>query len=115
MVTGTNCIIHPSARISGTVVIGNNCIIGQDVKINGPVVIGSNCQISSYSIIDDSILWNSVHVEPLAKIKHTIIANDCHIGSGSIIEQAVLGNNTIVGYGKHIKAGQLVSPNTIVS
>ncbi|NLL90144.1 MAG: NDP-sugar synthase [Dehalococcoidales bacterium] len=115
MVTGTNCIIHPSARISGTVVIGNNCIIGQDVKINGPVVIGSNCQISNYSIIDDSILWNSVHVEPLAKIKHTIIANDCHIGSGSIIEQAVLGNNTIVGYGKHIKAGQLVSPNTIVS
>jgi mannose-1-phosphate guanylyltransferase len=114
-VTGTNCIIHPSAQISGPAVIGNNCTIGQDVKINGSVVIGSNCQISNYSTIDDSILWNSVHIEPLVQIKHTIIANNSHIGSGSVIEQAVIGNNTIIGYGQHLKAGRLVSPNTIIN
>jgi NDP-sugar pyrophosphorylase family protein len=56
-----------------------------------------------------------VHIEPLVQIKHTIIANNSHIGSGSVIEQAVIGNNTIIGYGQHLKAGRLVSPNTIIN
>jgi mannose-1-phosphate guanylyltransferase len=115
VITGTHCVIHPTAHISGPAVIGDNCIIGEDVKINGSVVIGSNCQISNSSVIDDCILWNSVHVEPFSHIKHTIVANNSHIGSGCTIDQAVLGNNTIIGYGQHIKAGRLVSPNTIVN
>lgn len=113
--TGSNCIIHPSAQITGPVVIGNNCTIGEYVQINGPVVIGPNCQVSNSSIVDDCILWKSVHVEPFAKMKHTIIASNSHIGSGSIIEGAVLGSNTIIGYGQRIKTGRLISPNTIVS
>jgi mannose-1-phosphate guanylyltransferase len=115
VVTGRNCFIHPSAQISGPAVIGDNCVIGEDVKINGSVVIGSNSKISNSSVVDDCILWNSVHVEPFARIKHTIIANNSHLGSGCIIEQAVLGNNTIIGYGQKVKAGRLVSPNTIVN
>jgi mannose-1-phosphate guanylyltransferase len=115
VVTGSHCVIHPSSQITGPAVIGDNCVIGEDVKINGSVVIGSNCQISNSSVIDDCILWNSVHVEPFAHIKHSIIANNSHIGSGCTIEQAVLGNNTIIGYGQHVKAGRLVSPNTIVN
>ncbi len=115
VVTGANCVIHPSAQISGPAVIGDNCVIGEDVKINGSVVIGSNSKISNSSVVDDCILWNSVHVEPFARIKHTIIANNSHLGSGCIIEQAVLGNNTIIGYGQKVKAGRLVSPNTIVN
>jgi mannose-1-phosphate guanylyltransferase len=115
VVTGKNCVIHPSAQITGPAVIGDNCVIGEDVKINGSVVIGSNSKISNSAVVDDCILWNSVHVEPFARIKHTIIANNSHIGSGCIIEQAVLGNNTIVGYGQKVKAGRLISPNTIVN
>jgi mannose-1-phosphate guanylyltransferase len=115
VVTGNHCIIHPSAEITGPAIIGDNCVIGEDVKINGPVVIGSNCQVSSYSVIDDSIIWNSVHIEPFARTRHTIIANNSHIGSGSFIERAVLGNNTIIGYGKHVETGRLVAPNTIVN
>ena len=91
------------------------CTIGEYVQINGPVVIGPNCLVSNSSIVDDCILWKSVHVEPFAKMKHTIIASNSHIGSGSIIEGAVLGSNTIIGYGQRIKTGRLISPNTIVS
>jgi mannose-1-phosphate guanylyltransferase len=115
VVTGSHCVIHPSAQITGPAVIGDNCVIGEDVKINGSVVIGSNCQVSNSSVVDDCILWNSVHIEPFARIKHTIVANNSHIGSGCTIEQAVLGNNTIIGYGQKVKAGRLVSPNTIVN
>ena len=115
VLTGARCVIHPSAQISGPAVIGDNCVIGEDVKINGSVVIGSNCQISNSSVVDDCILWKSVHIEPFARIKHSILANNSHIGSGCSVEQAVLGNNTIIGYGQKIKAGRLVSPNTIVN
>ena len=115
VVTGERCIIHPSAQISGPAVIGDNCVIGEDVKITGSVVIGSNCQISNSSVVNDCILWKSVHIEPFAHIKHSILANNSHIGSGCSVEQAVLGNNTIIGYGQKVKAGRLVSPNTIVN
>ena len=91
-----------------------NCTIGEYVQINGPVVIGPNCQVSNSSIVDDCILWKSVHVEPFAKMKHTIIANNSHIGSGSIIEGRTW-RNTIIGYGQRVKTGRLISPNTIVS
>ncbi|MFA5628816.1 MAG: NDP-sugar synthase [Dehalococcoidales bacterium] len=112
---GSNCKIHQSARIIGPAVIGENCIIGEDVQIKGPVVIGPNCQISNSSVVDDCIIWESVHVEPFARIKHTIVADKSHIGSGSTIEGAVLGSNTIIGYGQHVKPGKLVSPNSIIS
>jgi mannose-1-phosphate guanylyltransferase len=115
LVIGNRCNIHPSAQITGPAIIGDNCNIGEDVKISGSVVIGSNCNISTGSIINDSIIWNSVHIEPVSRIKHSIIANNCHIGSGSFVEQAVLGNNAIIGYGQHVKARRLVSPGTIVN
>ncbi|MDD4873593.1 MAG: NDP-sugar synthase [Dehalococcoidales bacterium] len=114
IVAGKRCNIHPTAKITGQVIIGNNCMIGEGARINGPSVIGTDCHISTDAVIDDSIIWASVYVEPQARIKHSIIADNCHIGSASNVEESVLGDKAIVTYGRNVKAGSLVSPGTIV-
>jgi len=70
-------IIHPSAEITGPVVIDSGCKIGQRAHIEGPVVIGPDCYIGDDASIEESVLWRGVN-----------------IGRGAVIKQCIIGSNT---------------------
>ena len=38
--------IHPSANITGQVVLGEGCYVGEEVTIEGPSILGSGCFLS---------------------------------------------------------------------
>ncbi len=59
---GENCLIHPTARLTGPLLIGRGAKIGKDGKIIGPVVIGENSVIGDNVHIQSSVLLNRSHV-----------------------------------------------------
>lgn len=69
--------IHPSAEISGPVIIASRCQVGQGVTIKGPAIIASDCHVEEGAIIEETILWKGVR-----------------IGSGAILKQSVIGTGT---------------------
>ncbi|MDR3707892.1 MAG: sugar phosphate nucleotidyltransferase [Capsulimonadaceae bacterium] len=92
-----NTSIHPTADISGPVVIGRNVSIGRNVKIRGPVSIGANCRIGDDAVIDQSIVWRGTIIEPNATVSNCILGDDCVIKEGAAVQEgSVLGNGAVV-------------------
>ena len=76
---GRDCAVHPSARITGPVVIGGNCSIGEDTIIIGPAVIGCNCITGNNAVIENSVLWDNISVGAGASVIGSIIASGAKI------------------------------------
>jgi mannose-1-phosphate guanylyltransferase len=83
--------IHPTAQISGPVVLGPGVIVGAGARITGPTVIGARCEIGAGASVEGAVLWeDSVVAEgavPRATTheRSTRIGPKAHIGDGSII------------------------------
>lgn len=71
--------IHPSAHITGPVLIADGCRISQRARIKGPVVIAANCCIGEDTVVEDTVLWAGAD-----------------IGTGAVLRQCVIGTNTKV-------------------
>ena len=68
-----DAIIHPSARITGPVMIGSQCRIEPGVRIKGPVVMGEGCHIGEGASIESAVLWKGVSVTTKASLKQCVI------------------------------------------
>lgn len=111
---GDQSYIHPTAQMKGPILIGNNCTIGQNVKLTGPVVIGSGCQILSEAVVEESIIWRNVRLEPRVNLKKSIVADNCCLDADSIIEDSILGDNVTVVSGCRLEPGSRIWPGTTV-
>lgn len=78
-------IIHPSARITGPVLIGDGCQIGEGVHIKGPTIIAARCRIGEGAVIEDAVLWAGAD-----------------IGAGAVLKQCVIGADTRVKIGDRL-------------
>jgi mannose-1-phosphate guanylyltransferase len=77
MILDRETTIHPSARITGPIVIANGCRIGQRVHIKGPAIIATDCHIGEDAVIEDTVLWAGANV-----------------GAGAVLKQCIVGVNT---------------------
>ncbi len=102
---GAESDIHPSARVTGPVVIGVNCSIGRDVTLIGPAVIGAGCELMENSIVDKSIIWPNIWIGPRVSVKNSILADRCRLNADSVVEESVLGCNVTVRGGCRIVPG----------
>ena len=89
--------VHPQARVIGPVYIGPGTKILANAVVIGPAVIGENCEISSDSVVHESILWN-----------------ECKVGRGALVEQAVLASKASVASGAEIR-GSIVLDTALSS
>ncbi|MFC1916346.1 sugar phosphate nucleotidyltransferase [Chloroflexota bacterium] len=74
-----DAIIHPSAKITGPVIIASRCRIDQRVHIKGPVVIGPDCYIGNDASLEEAVLWRGVNVGAGAFLKQCVVGNDTNI------------------------------------
>jgi len=88
-----NCVVHPSARISGPAVIDGNCIIGEDTIIAGPVAIGRNCHIGTNAVIENSVLWDNIVIGAGASITGSIIASGAKIEENARLEDLTVNQD----------------------
>jgi phosphomannomutase/NDP-sugar pyrophosphorylase family protein len=92
-----NASIHPTADLSGAVVIGKNADIGKNVKIRGPVSLGAFCRVEEGAVVDNSIIWRGSVIERNAVVRSCILGDDCTIReSAAVQEGSVLGDGAVV-------------------
>jgi len=90
--------IHPSAEITGPVLIGKGCTVAKRATINGPAVLGPGCQLAEGAILEGAVLWQGVKVGKKALLRHCIVAANCQIGEESqVLDNCVLGDNVVIG------------------
>ncbi len=102
---GENTVIDPTADIKGPVVIGPDCSIGPGVKMVGPVVIGAGGTIGADCLIEDTVIWQNVRLEPMVRLKSSILADDCTMKEGSRGEGVVLPEKVTVVRGLKLEPG----------
>jgi carbonic anhydrase/acetyltransferase-like protein (isoleucine patch superfamily) len=95
---GKNCVIDPSAIISGPTTIGNNCTIGPGVVIDNCTIgdnvnIAQGCQLMLSTVGDGSFLPFRASLFLTTLMEHAIVAqNTC-------LQMCVIGRRTFIGAG----------------
>lgn len=117
--TGNNCVVDPTARIVGPVVLGDRVAIGPDASIIGPVVIGSDCQIEAGASMEETVIWNGTKIGSKAVMRASVTAARCNLANDITIDGAVIADECSIGSGNRLERGIRVwpgatlAPNTI--
>jgi mannose-1-phosphate guanylyltransferase len=110
VLTAENCKIHPTAKLSGRIVLGAGCIVEAGAQLSGPLVIGAGCHIGHNATVEDSLLWDNIEVEEHAFLRGCVIANDCRIGRKVRLEDGVLGDHITLLEGSSPEKGARFFP-----
>jgi NDP-sugar pyrophosphorylase family protein len=81
------------ARLKKGVLIGPGAAIDSSVQLAGPLCIGSRCAIGAGAVVERSILWENVKIEPGAVVRDAVLADGVHVEAGSLIEGGEYGRN----------------------
>ncbi len=125
VVIGEGSVIRSGCYIQGPVHIGRGCVIGPDVCLRHSTSIGNNVVIEPFSLVENSIIGDDVHVKAGVNISSSFIDNgcviDCHFSVTSaeadvkIMEtyhRAMVG--AMVGSGCRIGANVVAQPGTML-
>ena len=80
--------IHPSASVTGNVIIGKDCYIGPGAAIRGDwgqIIIEDGCNVQENC---------TIHMFPGITV---LLKEGAHIGHGAIIHGATIGSNSLIG------------------
>ena len=105
--------LHPSAVVSGDVVLGQGCTVWPQAVLrgdDGPIRVGmcSNLQ-------DGVILHGGVRVGQYVTVGHRAILHGCHVEDRVLVGMgAVVLDGAKIGEGAIIAAGAVVAPGTQV-
>jgi glucose-1-phosphate thymidylyltransferase len=76
---GKGTVIRSNSYIQGPAVIGDGCEIGPSVCIFPATSIGNNVVVSSFTEIKNSVIGNDVSIGPGSILHDSVIDNSCHI------------------------------------
>jgi glucose-1-phosphate adenylyltransferase len=77
--------------------------IGDKATLNHSFVAGG-CEINGE--VDNSILFNSVTVEPGASVKYSILMPGATVKAGAVVEYSIIAENAVIGAGAVVGAEQ---------
>ena len=80
-------------------------------KAGDAVIQGAGCAIEAGASVEGAVLWERVHVEGGARLRHVVIGDDVRVPAGAVIENAVVVRRQVVD---EIERGTLVGDNLIV-
>ena len=106
---GGNSSIHPTAELTGPVLIGERCIVGAGTRIIGPTIVGDDCFIGPRSEISKSIMWRGARVGMGADVQGSVIGMNVSIGDGAHLEVGcVLATDVKISDGDRLQTGTVV-------
>lgn len=96
-----NCDIRPP------VVIGSGCKVENGAKLLGPALIGANCQLDKGCIVEESLIFDYIHVFDESHVKYqTIFGNYC-IGHDGIENNDLQWRN-LRSHGNHSRVSDIL-------
>jgi acetyltransferase EpsM len=94
--------IHPTAILSGDVLLGSGSVVMAAAIINPGSRVGKHCIINTAAVIDhDAVIEDFVHVSPNATLSGNVTLKEgAWVGAGATIIQGIsIGRWAIVGAG----------------
>lgn len=100
-----SAFVHPSATVTGNVIIGKQVYIGPGAAIRGDwgqIIIEDGCNVQENC---------TIHMFPGVTV---LLMQDAHIGHGAIIHGATIGRNVLIGMNAVIMDNAHIGNNSIV-
>jgi UDP-N-acetylglucosamine diphosphorylase / glucose-1-phosphate thymidylyltransferase / UDP-N-acetylgalactosamine diphosphorylase / glucosamine-1-phosphate N-acetyltransferase / galactosamine-1-phosphate N-acetyltransferase len=95
---GRNCVIDPSAIITGPATIGDNCTIGAGVVIDN-CTIGDNVNISQGCQLLLSTVGDGAFLPFRASLFMTSLMEEAMVAQNTCLQLCVIGRRTFIGAG----------------
>lgn len=92
--------IYSSSQVSLAQYIGEEALIKNSLIVEG-------CNV--YGDVEDSVLFQGVHIGKKAVIKNSVIMPNAYIGDNVIIEKAIIGSDAIIRKGCRIGDGNEIA------
>jgi mannose-1-phosphate guanylyltransferase len=99
---GDDATINPRARLNGPALAGRDCAVGASAQVGPMTVLGDGCVIGEGAIVEHSVLYESVAVEPGAVVRESIVGAGARIGAESQVEGTVVGAEATIGSGSRL-------------
>ncbi|OGC03520.1 hypothetical protein A2276_01235 [candidate division WOR-1 bacterium RIFOXYA12_FULL_43_27] len=96
---GSGCLIDPSARLEGPVLLGDSVVLEKKVVLHDETVLGDKVRIGAESRIEGTVIWRNTIIGEQVNLE------DCLIGANCIIEDFVNLDGAIIGDHSIIKKG----------
>lgn len=94
-----NATIHPTALLSGQVIIEDGAKVFPYAILEGPCYIGKHAVVGSYcKVRQESVLEDEVEIQNNVEVKHSYIGSRTHIHSG-YIGDSIIGDDVRIGAG----------------
>jgi len=74
-------------------------------------VAGHHCSIAADAVVEDSVLWDRVTIEPDAVVKQSVVAEGVRIPRGTFVERSVVVRREVVS---DVERGEVAGDNLIV-
>ena len=113
--------VHPSVvrgkgvKILPPVSIAAECVLENGATVGGRSSLGRNCIVGERAVVEGSILFDEVEVEPDAVVRGSIIGPGARVGQGAIVRGlSVLGAGCVVGEGNILDQGVRINPGVVL-
>lgn len=115
---GADTIVYPGAHLKGATIIGEGVVVEEGVRIVDSK-IGPSTAIKSYSIVEESVVGNSVQIGPFARLRPgNVIEDKARIGNFVEVKKSRIGRgskanhlsyigDSVIGEGVNIGAGTI--------
>jgi len=80
-------------------------------KAGASVIQGAGCWIEPGASVEESVLWERVHIESGARVRRAVIGDDVRVPADAVIENAIVVRRRIVD---KIERGGVIGDNLIV-
>jgi phenylacetic acid degradation protein len=123
-VVDPSSFVHPTAAVTGNVIIGKNVYIGPGAALRGDwggIIIEDGCNVQENCVIHmfpgvTVILREGAHIGHGAIIHGAIIGPNSLIGMNAVImDNAEIGEECIVGALSFVKANEIIPPRSLVA
>ena len=112
---GAGATVHPSAHLSGPLVIGENCSIQEEAVVEGPAVIGPNSVIERGCRLTRSVLLGNAYIGPRASVEGALLGRGVRLGTGAGVQEgSVIGDGCHLHEGSRVNSDVKIWPNKVV-
>ncbi|MEB3188149.1 MAG: mannose-1-phosphate guanyltransferase [bacterium] len=112
---GEGTVIHPSARLSGPLVIGNHCQIGEKASLSPGTVLGDNVIVRAGGSLKRPVVWQNAYLGEHIELRGCVIGKNTGVKRGAeVLEGAIVANDCIVGESAILKPNVKVWPNKTI-
>lgn len=112
---GRGCVIHPTARIEGPVMVGDYTTVGANAYLGPGTVVGSRCFIGERASLKASVVWDGVYIGHRAELRGAVVCRGARIKDGAALyENSVVGEGSVVEEEARLQPGVKVWPGKYV-